>query len=70
MKPNLADLAPQYIVDKAGKKMSIIIDLKKFEQFLEEMEDRYFSLLAKKTLEEDDELVSHEEVRRLSESKD
>ena len=70
MKSHLAELSPQYIVDDAGKKTKIIVDLKRFEQFLEEMEDRYLSLLAQKTLDQEDEYVSHEEAKCLSESKE
>ncbi len=70
MKLPLPDLAPQYIVDKSGKKTSVVIDIEKFEQFLDEIEDMYFGLLAKKIVEEDDECISHEDVRRMSEEKE
>lgn len=70
MKLPLPDLVPQYIVDKSGKKTSVVIDIEKFEQFLQEVEDMYFGLLAKKIVEEDDEYVSHEHVKRMSEDKE
>ncbi|MGE0009828.1 MAG: hypothetical protein AB7F19_04740 [Candidatus Babeliales bacterium] len=70
MKLPLPDLVPQYIVDKSGKKTSVVIDIARFEHFLDEVEDMYLALLAKKTLEEDDEYVSHEDVRRMSGDKE
>jgi len=61
----LPKLTPQYIVNKAGKKTSVILDIIEFERLLEQIEDIYFGSMAQKALEENnDEYISHDEVKK------
>lgn len=40
--PSVLDsITPQYIIDKAGKKTGVILDLKTFNTLVEELEDMY-----------------------------
>ena len=63
-RPPLSILTPQYIIDKAGKKTGVILDIITFEQLLEEIEDIYFAAKAQTALQEKDELISHVEVKK------
>ena len=49
----LSKITPQYIIDKAGKKTGVILDILAFEQLLEEIEDIYFGSIAHKALQEE-----------------
>ena len=60
----LSKITPQYIVDKAGKKTGVILDIFAFEQLLEEIEDIYFGSIAHKALQEEDEYILHSNVKK------
>lgn len=61
----ISELSPQYIIDEKGQKTKVVIDLPKFEQFLEEIEDLYLAMRAQKTLETETEFVTQEEVEKM-----
>lgn len=63
-KTPLSKITPQYIVDKAGNKTGVILDILAFEQLLEEIEDIYFGAKAHKALQEDDEIIAHADVKK------
>jgi predicted DNA-binding protein len=60
----LPKITPQYIIDKAGKKTGVILDILAFEQLLEEIEDIYFASIAHKALQEEDEYITHSDVKK------
>jgi len=60
----LSKITPQYIVDKAGKKTGVILDILVFEQLLKEIEDIYFGSIAHKALQEEDEYILHSNVKK------
>ncbi|OGB86287.1 hypothetical protein A3J41_01535 [candidate division TM6 bacterium RIFCSPHIGHO2_12_FULL_38_8] len=47
------NIAPQYVTDISGKKTAVLIDIKTFENILEQLEDRYFGQKAEKALQDD-----------------
>jgi hypothetical protein len=53
-------LNPKFIVDEKGKKTAVVLDIKLYEAFLEEVEDLYLGMLASQALAQEDELVSPE----------
>jgi predicted DNA-binding protein len=57
-------ITPQYIVDNAGKKTGVILDISAFEQLLEEIEDLYFASVAHQALQNEDEHIPHEIIKR------
>lgn len=57
-------LKPQFIVDRKGKKTAVVLDIKSYEKFVEEVEDLYLGMLASKALAEEDVLISHEIVKK------
>lgn len=63
-KSPLSKITPQYIVNKAGKKTGVILDILAFEKLLEEIEDLYFSSIGHKALQEEDEYITHEDVEK------
>lgn len=54
MKRDMLEISPRYIVDSAGKKTEVVLDISTFEQMLESLEDLYFGLQAEKALQEGD----------------
>jgi predicted DNA-binding protein len=60
----LSKITPQYIINKAGKKTSVILDINEFEHLLEQIEDIYFGSVAQKALKEEDEYISHHDVKK------
>jgi len=64
MKPSIAQIPAQYIVNKTGKKTGIIVDIETFEKLLEEIEDVYLGALATAALKQEQEYIPHEEVKR------
>lgn len=50
-------IQPQYFLNNAGKKTTVLLDYKTFEQMLERLEDHYLSAQGAKALEEDDEII-------------
>jgi len=60
----VSKITPQYIVDTAGKKTGVILDISTFEQLLEEIEDLYFGSLAHKALQEESEYIPHATVKK------
>jgi hypothetical protein len=60
----LSKITPQYIIDKAGKKTGVILDILAFEQLVEEIEDIYFGSIAHKALQEEDEYITHTDVKK------
>lgn len=60
----LSHIAPQYIIDKAGKKTGVILDILVFEQLIEEIEDIYFGAIAHEALSREEKCVPHEEIRK------
>jgi hypothetical protein len=60
----LSKITPQYIIDKAGKKTGVILDILTFEKLLEEIEDLYFGSIAHKALQDEDEYITHEDVKK------
>lgn len=63
-KSPLSKITPQYIIDKAGNKTAVILDIISFEQLLEEIEDIYFGAKAHKALQEEDEFITHADVKK------
>lgn len=63
-KSPLLNITPQYIIDKAGKKTGVILNILDFEQLLEEIEDIYFASVAHKALQEEDEFILHSDVKK------
>ncbi len=53
MKKHILEISPRYIVDDAGKKTEVVLDISTFEQMLESLEDSYFGLKAEQALSED-----------------
>jgi predicted DNA-binding protein len=53
MKSLLEEIAPQFIVDKAGKKTAVILDIATFQHLIDELEDFYLGVLAQAALNED-----------------
>ncbi len=64
MKPSSHDVPAQFIIDKAGKKTGVILDIKTFERLMDELEDFYLGALAQAALKEGQEVVSHDEVKQ------
>ena len=60
----LSKITPQYIVDNTGNKTGVILDILAFEQLLEEIEDIYFGSIAHKALQEEDEYITHSDVKK------
>jgi predicted DNA-binding protein len=60
----LSKITPQYIIDKAGKKTGVILDILAFEQLIEEIEDIYFASIAHKALQQEDEYITHTDVKK------
>jgi hypothetical protein len=60
----LPKITPQYIINKAGKKTSVILDINEFENLLEQIEDIYFGSIAQKALKEEDEYIPHNDVKK------
>jgi hypothetical protein len=60
----LSTITPQYIIDKAGKKTGVILDIISFERLLEEIEDIYFGSIAHKILQKENEYISHDDVKK------
>lgn len=60
----LSKIIPQYIVDKAGKKTGVILDILAYEQLLEKIEDIYFGSIAQKALKEEGKFISHHDVKK------
>lgn len=52
-KQTSTEITPQFIVDKAGKKTGVILDIATFEQLMEKLEDLYLGTLAKDALKDD-----------------
>lgn len=52
------------ILYKAGKKTGVILDIAAFERLLEKIEDIYFGAIAHKALKEEDEVISHHDVKK------
>jgi hypothetical protein len=52
-KQSNVEITPQFIVDKAGKKTGVILDIATFEQLMEKLEDLYLGTLAKDALKGD-----------------
>ena len=70
MKSRMEDISAQFIVDHAGKKTGVILDMQTFEKLLSELEEFYLGALAQAASKEDQEFLSHEEVKqRLAERK-
>lgn len=65
----VSTLNPQFIVDRSGKKTAVVLDIKDYETLLEEVEDLYLAMLATKALDEETELISHENVKKTGENK-
>lgn len=63
------DFQPQFIIDKAGNKTAVILDIKTFEKMQDELEDFYFGTLAEAALEKEEGFVSHDAVKRKVQKK-
>ena len=64
LKKLLFSIDPQYIVDRAGIKTGVILDITTFEQMIEEIEDMCFGAIAHRALQEEDAYVEHSEVKK------
>lgn len=64
MKKEKLTIDPQYLVDKAGKKTAVMLDIKTFENILEYVEDEYFGKQAAKLLQEDYEVLDFRKVNK------
>jgi hypothetical protein len=62
MKKEKLTIDPQYLINKAGKKTAVILDMKTFENILEYVEDDYFGKQAANILLEDDEVLDFRQV--------
>ncbi|HLW72680.1 MAG TPA: hypothetical protein VKR54_01395 [Candidatus Babeliales bacterium] len=60
----LPKITPQYIINKAGKKTSVILDIHEFENLLEHIEDIYFASIAQKALQKEKEFITHNDVKK------
>jgi len=60
----ITSLKPQFIIDNEGKKTAVVLDIKSYENFLEEVEDLYLGMLAAQELAGEYELVPHETVKK------
>lgn len=69
MKPRSGDIPAQFIVDNAGKKTAVILDIKTFEKLLDELEDFYLGELAQAALKQEQEWISHDEVKQQLEQR-
>ena len=65
-----------YMLNSKGKKTSVVFDIAEWQQFTEEIEDLYLSLIARAGLEKEnkDDFIPHEKVvkglkARISKSK-
>jgi PHD/YefM family antitoxin component YafN of YafNO toxin-antitoxin module len=61
--------APQYITDRRGKRVSVILPMKEYERILEELEDQEDVRLYDEAKSEGEEYVPAEEVFRFIEAK-
>ncbi len=57
-------MKPQYIVDDAGKKVSVVISLEDYEKMLEDLDDIYCSRLYNNALELNKPSISLEEYTK------
>ncbi len=59
-------LKPQFIVDNKGKKTAVILDIKTYEELVEEIEDLYLGMLASQALSQatEEDLIPHEMVKK------
>ena len=64
MKKISLELKPEYIVDHAGKKVKVILDISKFEDVVEKLENFYFGLMSEKAMEEKEQFVDWEESKK------
>jgi hypothetical protein len=51
---NMLEISPQYLVDKSGKKVSVLLDIVTFEQMVELYENLCCGNLAKKALKDNE----------------
>ncbi len=65
MKAPISDFPAQFIVDQNGKKTAVVLDIKTFESLVDQLEDFYLIAMAKDTINGDDGLVSHEEIKKM-----
>jgi hypothetical protein len=63
MKKQTLDIAPQFIVDKTGKKTGVLLDIATFEQLLEKVEELYLGLEAERILEDESEFQDFETIK-------
>ena len=64
MKSPVSDFPAQFIIDQNGKKTAVLLDIKVFESLVEQLEDFYLIAMAKESME-DDELISHEAIKKM-----
>jgi hypothetical protein len=64
MKKMSLELKPEYIVDKTGKKIKVILDISRFEDVVEKLEDFYFGLMSEKAIKEKEEFVDWQEAKK------
>jgi hypothetical protein len=64
MKKEKLTIDPQYLINKAGKKTAVVLDMKTFENILEYVEDDYFGKQAANILLEDDEVLNFRQVNK------
>ena len=63
MKKRLINVHPQFIVDKAGKKTGVVMDISTFEELMEKFEELYLGALAEDVLKEEDTFYELKEIK-------
>lgn len=64
MKKEKLTIDPQYLINKAGKRTAVMLDIKTFESMLEYLEDDYFGKQAAKLLQEDYEILDFRKANK------
>ena len=64
MKKTNIEFQPQFIVNKAGKKTAVILDIKTYEKLLEKIEDNYLGTLAEQVFKHETKYHDLSQVKR------
>lgn len=62
-------IIPQYIIDKAGKKTAVILDIKTFNKMLDRIEDLYLTNMANNVIKKEKIYTPHEKIVKKIRSK-
>ncbi len=61
------ELGIQYLYDDTGNKIGVFMNIKTFDELIEQIEDLYLAIRAQKILESETEFISQEEVEKTLE---